>query len=61
MIGPTLVRVQPSIPGSGHAQTPRIERFCLRTGIGIGICPRIGANAVTLLTNAELAMYRAKQ
>jgi GGDEF domain-containing protein len=67
MIGPTVVRVQPNMPGSRHAQTRRIERFCLRPGIGIAICPRNGANtetlltnAVTLLTNAELAMYRAK-
>jgi GGDEF domain-containing protein len=61
MVGPTVVLVRvPNVPGSGHAQTRRIERFCLRPGIGIAIYPQNGANAETLLTNAELAMYRAK-
>jgi len=36
-------------------------QLCLRPGIGIAIYPRNGANAETLLMNAELAMCRAKQ
>jgi diguanylate cyclase (GGDEF)-like protein len=36
-------------------------QLCLRPGIGIAVYPRNGANAETLLMNAELAMHRAKQ
>ena len=38
-----------------------VSHLCMRPNIGIAIYPRNGTSAKALLTNAEFAMYRAKQ